>query len=82
MGSDTFYLTIAGVGETRFDGESVSITLPGTEGMFEILPHHEALVTTLAKGIIRTRDATGEVQQFEIENGVVECANNRVVVLL
>ena len=82
MANDTFYLTIASVGEARFDGEAVSVTLPGTEGMFEILPHHEALVTTLKKGIIRVCDSAGEVRQFEIENGVVECANNRVVVLL
>jgi F-type H+-transporting ATPase subunit epsilon len=56
--------------------------LPGAEGILEILSHHAALITTLTKGSIRVRDSAGEVQQFEIENGVVECANNRVVVLL
>ena len=79
---NTFHLTIASVGETRFDGAAVSATLPGTAGEFTILPHHEPIVTTLKPGTITVRQAEAEPTEFKIENGVLECSGSRVVVLL
>ncbi len=85
---NTFHLTIASVGETRFDGAAVSATLPGTAGEFTILPHHEPIVTTLKPGTITVRlpaqagESEGEQKTFEIESGVLECSGSRVVVLL
>lgn len=81
-GQNTFHLTIASVGETRFDGAAVSATLPGTAGEFTILAHHEAIVTTLKPGTITVRLTEGEAKTFEIESGVLECSGSRVVVLL
>lgn len=77
----TFHLTIASVGETRFDGEVYLATVPGTEGQFTILAHHEPIVTTLAPGTIVVKAWDGE-KKFPIDNGVIECSNNRAVVLL
>ena len=79
---DTLLLTIASVGETRFDGPARSVTLPGSVGEFTILPHHEPIVTTLKRGTVRVLDASGETRQFQIESGVLECSANRVIVLL
>lgn len=81
MAGDTFHLVIASVGQTRFDGAALSATLPGTAGQLTVLPHHEALVTTLKKGTIIVKESLGE-KTFDIENGVLEVANNRAVVLL
>ena len=78
----TFLLSIASVGETRFDGPAISVTLPGTAGEFTVLAHHEPIVTTLKKGTIAVRDAAHAEHTFAIENGVLECSGNRVVVLL
>jgi F-type H+-transporting ATPase subunit epsilon len=78
----TFHLTIASVGETRFDGEAVSATVPGDAGEMTILANHEPLVTTLKKGRI-TVTASGDSEKvFDIEDGVLECSGNRAVVLL
>ena len=55
--TNTFHLTIASVGETRFDGAAVSATLPTTAGEVTVLPHHEPLVSTLKPGTI-TRTAS------------------------
>ena len=77
----TFRLTIASVSETRYDGEAISATLPGSAGEFPMLAHHEPIVTTLKKGVITVRSAS-EMKKFSIENGVLECSNNRAVVLL
>ena len=79
---NTFHLTIASVGETRFDGAALSATLPGTAGEFTILAHHEPLVTTLKPGSITVRETSGEAKKFAIESGVLECSGSRVVVLL
>ncbi len=79
---NTFLLTIASVGETRFDSQARSATLPGAAGVFTILPHHEPIVTTLKKGTIRVLNAAGETREFQIESGVVECSSNKAVVLL
>ena len=79
---NTFHLTIASVGETRFDGAAVSVTIPGTAGECTILAHHEPLVTTLKAGHIVVREGEGEPKTYLVESGVVECSDNRVVVLL
>ena len=79
---NTLPLVIASVGETKFDGAAIAVTVPGSSGIMQILPHHEAFVTTLKPGLISVKASGGETKTFEIESGVVECSNNKVVVLL
>jgi len=82
MSANTFHLTIASVGETRFDGPAISATLPGTAGEFTILARHEPIVTTLKKGKVTVKDSSNAEKYFEIEGGVLECSGNKAVVLL
>ena len=78
----TFHLTIASVGETKFDGDAQSAIFPGSDGEFTVLAHHEPLVTTLKRGTISVRDSLGETKKYEIESGVLECSGNHAVALL
>lgn len=78
----TLQLVIASVGETRFSGNAISVTLPGEAGEMTILPHHEAIVSTLKHGTITVRTKESEPKIFEIEGGVFEMSGNRAVVLL
>jgi F-type H+-transporting ATPase subunit epsilon len=80
--SNTFHLTIASVGDTKFDGAALSATLPGAAGELTILPHHEPIVTTLKAGTITVRETLGNPKHFKIQSGVLECSGDRVVVLL
>jgi F-type H+-transporting ATPase subunit epsilon len=82
MADHTFHLVIASVGETLFDSRAQSVVVPGSAGEMTILPHHEPIVTTLNKGSIEVKNQEGTVERFDIESGVLECATNRVVVLL
>ncbi len=82
MAQNSFHLVIASVGQTLYDSRAQSVVVPGTAGEMTILPHHEPIVTTLNKGSISLKDQEGGVQKIAIESGVLECANNRVVVLL
>ncbi len=79
----TFHLTIAKIGENLFDGEAVSVTLPGVEGVFTVLAHHEPMVATLVKGVAHVVPAEGESQRIDIdESGIAEISGNQATVLL
>jgi F-type H+-transporting ATPase subunit epsilon len=78
----TLDLVIASVGETRFSGEAIFVTLPGEDGEMTIFSHHEPIVTTLKSGTITVRPKEGEHKTFEVESGVFEMSSNRAVVLL
>ena len=78
----TFHLTIARIGENLFDGEAVSASLPGDEGMFVVLAGHEAFVTPLKAGDAVVERADGTKQTFSIEKGIAEISNNQATVLL
>lgn len=79
----TFHLTVAKVGENLFDGEALSVTLPGTEGVFTVLAHHEPFVSQLKTGMVKVKDTEGKMQTFSIEtSGIAEISNNQATVLL
>ncbi len=78
-----FHLTIARVGENLFAGEARSVTLPGTEGVFTVLAHHEAFVSPLKEGEAIVEKADGEKITIPIpKEGVAEVSGNQVTVLL
>jgi F-type H+-transporting ATPase subunit epsilon len=63
-----------------FAGEATAVTLPGTEGQFQVLNSHASLVSTLERGDVVVD--TGAVKQvYTIDGGVVEVLNNKVLVL-
>ncbi|MDB5189122.1 MAG: synthase subcomplex epsilon subunit [Parcubacteria group bacterium] len=78
----TFHLTIARVGENLFDGEAVSVTLPGEEGTFTVMANHEAFVTPLKAGEAHVETEDGKKQSFTIEKGIAEVSSNQATVLL
>lgn len=78
----TFHLSVAFVGETVFEGEAVSLTVPGAQGALTVLAHHESLVTPLKPGIVRYETAEGEKAELTVERGMLEVSNNQATVLL
>jgi F-type H+-transporting ATPase subunit epsilon len=71
------------VGENLFDGEAQSISLPGSEGRFEILALHEAFVSELKNGKARAVAADGSHHAFDIPTGgIAEVSHNQATVLL
>ena len=79
----TFHLTVAKIGETLFEGDVVSLSLPGEEGVFEVLAGHEPLVSLLKKGEMRVKDVQGGRFHFEIpQNGIAEVSFNQATILL
>lgn len=78
----SFALTVATVGDTLFNGEAVSLTVPSAAGEITILADHEPIVSVLRRGMIIARLPEGESRRFNVAHGAVEVCDNRVVVLL
>lgn len=64
-----------------FSGEITLVKVPGSEGSFEIMKNHAAIVSTLASGEVKIETESGETIRYRITGGVVEVKKNRVVVL-
>lgn len=65
-----------------FDGEIVSVTVPGTVGSFEVLNNHAPIISTLDHGkIVIHTSANAKSQIFFIKGGVIEVLNNKVMLL-
>jgi len=76
------YLEIVTPDKKIFAGEVSLIRLPGSNGSFEILENHAALISTLEEGPVRIIDKEGKEHNISIKNGVVECLDNNIVVLV
>ncbi len=77
-----FHLSVAKVAETLFEGEALSLTAPGEDGVLTVLGNHEALVTPLKHGLLRFETSSGEVTELTIERGILEVSDNQATVLL
>ena len=64
-----------------FEGEVKSVKFPGTNGEFEILNNHAPIISTLTKGEIRVLNIKSEKVIFNINGGVIEIQNNKIIVL-
>ena len=64
-----------------FTGEITSIKLPGMDGEFEILNNHAPIISTLSKGVIRIINNDNNTEKFEVNGGVIEMQNNKIIVL-
>ena len=63
-----------------FEGEVDLVQLPGLDGLFEILNNHAPMIAALAKGKVKI-GSNNEYKFIEINGGVVEVLNNRILVL-
>ena len=79
----TFHLTIAQVGHNIFDGEAISVTLPGSDGVFTILANHEAFVSPLKEGEAKIETPDGEHKNIHIsDGGIAEISGNQATIIL
>lgn len=79
----TFHLTVAKVGENLFEGDVLSVSLPGTEGVFEVLAEHEAFVSELRNGEIYIKAADAHIHRLHVpQGGIAEVSHNQATILL
>jgi F-type H+-transporting ATPase subunit epsilon len=63
-----------------YSGEVSSVSVPGTNGRFEMLHNHAAIISTLLNGKVKIKDKEG-VKTFDVKGGVVENLKNKIVIL-
>jgi F-type H+-transporting ATPase subunit epsilon len=64
-----------------FEDEVKSVQLPGIDGSFGILDKHAPMISALKKGTINITDNSQTKHSFQVNGGVVEVLNNKVIVL-
>ena len=64
-----------------YSGEVDLVQVPGSKGSFEILRNHAPIISTLDQGKIRIVDQKGAVTFFDVDGGVIEAKNNKIIVL-
>jgi len=82
------HLTVLNLKETLFEGNVDSITLPGEQGEFTVLPNHIPIITAIKEGTISALGAQGERYEreerkyIESKGGIFEFSNNEATILL
>ncbi len=64
-----------------YSGEVEAVKLPGAEGSFGVLDNHAPIIAALKKGTVKVTDSNKNVENFEINGGVVEVLNNNIIIL-
>ncbi len=64
-----------------YSGEVDLVQVPGSKGSFQILRNHAPIISTLDKGQIRIVDQKGADTFFDVDGGVIEAKNNKIIIL-
>ncbi|MDZ7778038.1 MAG: ATP synthase F1 subunit epsilon [Bacteroidales bacterium] len=64
-----------------FKGEASLVQLPGADGLFEILHNHAPMIAALGKGKVKVKKTDNSFDYFDIDGGVLEVKNNKILVL-
>jgi len=79
---DTFKLEILTPNGEIFNGEAVSIVLPGEEGEFGVLAGHSSVTTLLEAGVVDVELDDNSVESILINWGVVQVDEQKVIILV
>ncbi len=78
--------------KSLFKGEVNSVSLPGLDGVFQVLNHHAPIISSLKSGELRFEAAnpveateflqvSGTAVSVQIKGGVAELNNQKLIVL-
>ena len=78
-----FHLSVLTSEKSIFDGQAVSVVLPGEEGYLGVLSDHAPLASLLKPGNILIKDATGQQKVLKSNGaGLLEISENSITVIL
>ncbi len=64
-----------------FKGVAMVVTVPGVDGLFQVLNLHAPMVSMFEPGIISVQDEKGNKINFSTRGGVAEVLDNKVTLL-
>jgi len=78
---ENFYIDIVSPEKIIFSDDISSVIIPSYEGNLDILKDHVSIITFLRPGIIKVEKDNKNMEQFFVEDGIIEFLNNKLVVL-
>ncbi|NLT52511.1 MAG: ATP synthase F1 subunit epsilon [Ignavibacteria bacterium] len=76
------HLEIVTPSKMAFNGEILSVKVPGTKGSFQILFNHAPILSSLEIGMIKIVDVENKASYFSTSGGTLEAKNNNVILLV
>jgi F-type H+-transporting ATPase subunit epsilon len=76
-----FRLSIVTPEKIVYEGDVVSLIVPGIEGYLGVLSHHAPLITALQTGKIEFKDADNKLLIFAVSGGFMEVSHNKATLL-
>ena len=64
-----------------YSGEVKAVTVPGTDGSFQILRNHAPIISTLEIGLVKIELPDGSTEYYSTGGGTVEVLNNKITLL-
>lgn len=65
-----------------FEGEVISVKVPGSKGQFEVLKNHAPIISSLEKeGKVRVITSDNKTVYFDVKGGVIEVLKDKVIIL-
>ncbi|MBI5218081.1 MAG: ATP synthase F1 subunit epsilon [Bacteroidia bacterium] len=64
-----------------YEGEIRLVQAPGSDGSFELLQNHAPIISTLQSGTLRMISSNEDEITFDINSGILECMDNKVIIL-
>ncbi len=74
------YIELVTPEQVVYEGQVEVVTLPGTEGSFQIMNNHAPIISSLKEGELVIK-IEKEERFFQVSGGVVEVLQNKVMVL-
>lgn len=68
--------------KTLYSAAIMLVTVPSVSGSFTILRDHAPIISILSKGEVRLIGQDGKECTFSCQSGIMECKDNKVVVLI
>ena len=78
---DNFKLEIISPEKIIFSDNTTMVTLPSYEGDMSVLKNHISIITFLRPGKIKVKKNDENIDEFFVEDGIVEYFNDSLVVL-
>jgi len=75
------YLDIITPDRKVYSDEIKLIQVPGSKAPFAVLRNHAPILSTLDEGRIRIVDKNNKEIFYQIEGGIIEVMNNKVIIL-
>ena len=78
---DNFKLEIISPEKIIFSENLTMVTLPSYEGDMSVLKNHISIISFLRPGIVKVYKNDGNIEEFFVQDGIVEYFNDSLVVL-